>query len=94
MIQITPIGLNLLLEPIKDEAFSEGGILLPDSSRIEPSKGKILEVGNEIDNKHLVKGVAVLFKKGAGNSVHIKGKDYLILPLKEVIGALKESEVK
>lgn len=89
-VMITPFGENLLLKPVKAEAVTAGGLYIPDAVREEPDKGVILAVGNDIKAENLVEGAVVLFRKGVGESVKIKNIEYLILPLKEVIGILKE----
>lgn len=89
---IIPVGTHLLLEPIKDAEKTEGGLYIPDSLREEPDKGRILSVGTGVQEPKLAEGTIVLFRKGLGNSIKKDGKEYLLLPLKEVIGILKVEE--
>ena len=79
---IIPVGTHLLLEPIKDAEKTEGGLY----------KGRILSVGTGVQEPKLTEGTIVLFRKGLGNSIKKDGKEYLLLPLKEVIGILKVEE--
>ena len=88
---LIPIGTYLLLEPIKDNEITEGGLYIPDSVRQEPDKGKVLSVGSEVKDTKLTEGTIVLFRKGLGESIKYDGKEYLLLPLKEVIGIFKEN---
>lgn len=89
---IIPIGTYLLLDPIKDAETTEGGLYIPDSVRQEPDKGKILSVGSGVTDEKLSEGTIVLFRKGLGESIKKDGKEYLLLPLKEVIGILKKED--
>ena len=86
---IIPIGTHLLLEPIKDAEKTDGGLYIPDSLREEPDKGRVLSVGSDVNEPKLTKGTIVLFRKGLGELIKKDGKEYLLLPLKEVIGILK-----
>ena len=88
---IIPIGENLLLEPIPEDEIRESGIYIPDSAREYSNKGKVLDVGaGVVDEKLKQKGAIVLFRKGLGEIIDVKGTQYLILPVKEVIGILRE----
>lgn len=87
---IIPVGENLLLEPVPVEESTAGGLYIPDSVRQTPDKGKILAVGSALEDEKLTAGVTVLFRKGVGDSIKYKGTEYLILPIKEVIGILME----
>ena len=87
---ITPIGTNILLEPIKAEETTAKGLYIPDSVRETPDRGKVLAVGSDVKEEKLTEGVIVLFRKGVGETVKYNGTEYLILSLKEVIGILRE----
>ena len=87
---IIPVGDSILVEPIQIDAVTSGGIYLPDSARVTPDKGKILAVGKDVKDKEtLVEGVTVLFRKNSGHDVQYNNKDYVLLPVKEVIGVIK-----
>ncbi len=89
---IIPVGDNILVEPIQLDEVTSGGIYLPDNARITPDKGKIVAVGNDVKDKETLKEeVVVLFRKNSGNNVTFKNKEYIILPVKEVIGVIKEN---
>lgn len=88
---IIPVGTYLLLDPIKDSEVTEGGLYIPDSVKQEPDKGRVLSVGSEVSDEKLKTDAIVLFRRGVGESIKYDGKDYLLLPLKEVIGILKEN---
>ena len=48
-----------------------------------------MSVGSEVEEPKLTEGTIVLFRKGLGELIKKDGKEYLLLPLKEVIGILK-----
>ena len=87
---ITPVGENLLLAPVPVEETTSGGLYIPDAVRQTPDKGKVLAIGSGVTETKLTEGTIVLFRKGVGDSIKYKNIEYLILPVKEVIGILKE----
>lgn len=76
-----PINDRVVIEPVKAEAKTAGGLILPDGSKEKPLQGKVIAVGpGKDDNKMTVKkGDTVLFGKYAGQELEYKGKDYLIM---------------
>lgn len=87
---IIPVGDNILVEPVQIDEVTAGGIYLPDNARITSDKGKIISVGDTVKNTDvLAEGVTVLFRKNSGHDVSYKNKEYVILPVKEIIGIIK-----
>ena len=84
-----PVGTYLLLTPIQEAEQTAGGLYIPDAVRQEPSKGKIVSVGEEVKDEKLTEGTVVIFRKGVGEPIKYQGTEYLLLQLKEVIGILK-----
>lgn len=90
-MSIIPVGTNILVQPIQVDEVTSGGIYLPDTARITPDKGTVVSLGEDIeDKKTLTEGSTVLFRKNSGHDVTYQNKEYVILPLKEVIGVIKE----
>lgn len=89
-MSIQPMGDKLLLAPIPVEEKTSGGLFIPDNARTTPDKGKVLDIGSDVNEPKLSTGVTVLFRKNAGDFVRYNNTDYIILPVKEVIGILKD----
>lgn len=90
---IIPVGENILVEPIQIDEVTAGGIYLPDNARVTPDKGRIVSVGEDVKAKNvLTKGTTVLFRKNSGHDANYQNKEYVILPVKEVIGIIKEEQ--
>ena len=61
---IVPVGENILVEPIKVDEVTAGGIYLPDNARVTPDQGRIISVGDDVKAKNvLTKDTVVLFRK-------------------------------
>ena len=67
---IKPLNDRVLIEPAKAEEVV-GGIIIPDSAKEKPLKGKVRAAGNGTkDEEMIVKpGDTVLYGKYAGNEI-------------------------
>lgn len=85
-ISIKPLGNRVVVEPEEQEEMTSGGIVLPETAKEKPQKGKILAAGpgeRDDDGKRIpldVKvGDKVLFAKYSGTEIKLDGKKVLIL---------------
>ncbi len=76
-----PIGDRVVVEPFEAEEKTQGGIIIPDTVKEKPQKGKVIAVGpGKKDQTMTVKtGDVVLYGKYAGQEINYQGKDYLIM---------------
>jgi chaperonin GroES len=80
-IKVKPLADRVLVEPAPAETKTSGGIIIPDTAKEKPMRGKIVAVGNgKPDEPLTVKtGDTVLYGKYAGTEINIDGKDFLIM---------------
>ncbi|MEW5869228.1 MAG: co-chaperone GroES [Chloroflexota bacterium] len=85
-ISLKPLGNRVLVEPVEQEEVTAGGIVLPETAKEKPQKGKILSAGpgdRDEDGKRIPmdvkEGDTVLFAKYAGTEIKVEGKKLLIL---------------
>ncbi len=80
-LNIKPLADRVLVEPAPAETKTSGGIIIPDTAKEKPMRGKIVAVGNgKPDEPMTVKvGDVVLYGKYAGTELSIEGKEYLIM---------------
>lgn len=80
-VNVKPLADRVLVEPAAAEEKTAGGIIIPDTAKEKPQRGKIVAVGNgKPDEPITVKvGDEVLYGKYAGTELTIEGKDYLIM---------------
>jgi chaperonin GroES len=85
-ISLKPLGNRVLVEPIEEEEVTAGGIVLPETAKEKPQKGKVLSVGpgdRDDDGKRIPldvkEGDTVLFAKYAGTEIKMDGKKLLIM---------------
>ena len=74
------------MEPLDAEEITAGGIVLPDSAREKPQRGKVLAVGpgKLLDSGNrgelsVSKGDEVIFGKFGGSDVEVDGREVKIL---------------
>lgn len=86
MYMLKPLSNRVLVEPLKEEAKSAGGIVLPDTAKKKPQEGRVIAVGpgKLLDNGKLVpmsvkKGDIVVYPEYGGTEVKIKDKEYVII---------------
>jgi chaperonin GroES len=89
---LKPLADRVLVEPIEDEEVTPGGIVLPETAKEKPQRGKILAVGpggRDEDGKPVTMevkvGETVLFAKYAGTEIKMEGKKMLILPQSDLL---------
>lgn len=73
---------RVVVEAAAAEEKTAGGIIIPDTAKEKPQRGKVIAVSDIDDkgNKPAVKiGDTVLYGKYAGTEVQLAGKDYLIM---------------
>ena len=91
-LNLKPLVERLIVEPIEQEETTAGGIVLPETAKEKPQKGKVLAVGpgardesgNRID-MDVSADDEVLFAKYAGTEIKIEGKKLLILKESDVL---------
>lgn len=89
-LNIKPLADRVLIEPAAAEEKTSGGIIIPDTAKEKPQKGKIVAVGpGKKDEPMTVKvGDLVLYGKYAGTEINIEGNDYLIMRESDVVAII------
>ena len=80
-VNVKPLADRVLVEAAPAETKTAGGLIIPDSAKEKPMRGKVIAVGNgKKDEPMTVKvGDMVLYGKYSGTELSIDGKDYLIM---------------
>lgn len=80
-MSLKPINDRVVVKPAPADSKTSGGIIIPDTAKEKPQRGKIIAVGPGKDgNKMTVKkGDTVLYGKYAGQELEYDGAEYLIM---------------
>ncbi len=96
-LTLKPLGNRVVIEPIEKEEITAGGIVLPETAKEKPQKGKVLAVGPGERNDNgdhvaldVAEGDTVLFAKYAGTEFKIEGEKLLILRESDLLAILVE----
>ena len=96
MAKNRPLHERLLVERIEEESKTAGGIIIPDTAKEKPMKGKVIAVGNgsrnekgEIRPLDIKIGDLVLFAKWGGTEVKIDNAEYLIMKESDVLAIIE-----
>lgn len=89
-VNVKPLGDRVIIEPVAAEQKTAGGIIIPDSAKEKPLKGKVIAVGpGKKDEPMTVKtGDEVLYGQYAGTEVKLDGKALLIMREADIYGIL------
>lgn len=88
--KIKPLADRVLVEPQEAETKTAGGIIIPDSAKEKPQRGKVIAVGpGTKDEKIEVKeGDLVLYGKYSGTEINVDGKDFLIMRQSDILAII------
>jgi chaperonin GroES len=89
-VKVTPLHDRVIVEAAPAEEKTSSGIIIPDTAKEKPQRGKIVAVGNgKKDEPMTVKvGDTVLYGKYSGTEVQIDGKDYLIMRESDIFAVI------
>jgi len=89
-MKIKPLADRVLVESAAAEEKTASGIIIPDTAKEKPQKGKVVAVGTgKKDEPLTVKaGDHVLYGKYAGTEITVDGKEYLIMRESDIFAIL------
>jgi len=80
-MKLKPINDRVVVQPAPADEKTSGGIIIPDTAKEKPQRGKVVAVGPGKDDLKLTvkEGDTVLYGKYAGQELQYEGKDLLIM---------------
>ena len=96
-MKLKPLGDRLIVKAVEEDETTASGIVLPDTAKEKPQKGKVLAVGegryDEDGEKRIPLDVAagdeVLYSKYGGTEITIDGEDLLVLRESDVLAKVE-----
>jgi chaperonin GroES len=96
-VNLKPLGDRLIVRAVEEEAATPSGIVLPDTAKEKPLKGRVLAVGDgklEDDGRRIPLDVAagdeVVYSKYGGTEIVVDGEDLLVLRESDVLAKVVE----
>src|SRR5690242_6289527 len=100
-MKLQPLSDRLIVEVGEEEESTESGIVLPDTAKEKPQRGRVLAVGpgaRDKDGKRIEMDVAegdeVVFAKYGGTEIKLGSDDVLILRESDVLAKVTPSTSK
>jgi chaperonin GroES len=94
-MNLKPLADRVVAKPLEEEDKSPGGIILPDTAKEKPQKGKIVAAGpGKLDENgkrvamEVKKGDVVLYGKYSGTEIKVDGEEYLILRESDILAII------
>ncbi len=90
-MQIKPFEDRVLVKPEEvAESKSKAGIILPDTAKEKPGRGKVVEVGTDEELAEKIKvGDTVVYAKFSGDEIELEEKKYLIISRGDILAVIK-----
>ncbi|HET9073354.1 MAG TPA: co-chaperone GroES [Solirubrobacteraceae bacterium] len=95
-MSLKPLGDRLIVRAIEEEETTASGLVLPDTAKEKPQKGKVIAVGdgkiNEDGNRtplDVQEGDEVLYSKYGGTEIKVDGEDLLVLRESDVLAKVQ-----
>ena len=97
-MKLKPLGDRLIVKAIDEEQTTASGLVLPDTAKEKPQKGKVLAAGDgrwdEDGEKRIPLDVAagdtVLYSKYGGTEIKVDGEDLLVLRESDVLAKIDD----
>ena len=88
-MNIKPLADRVLVLPTAAEE-KVGGIIIPDTAKEKPLRGKVIAAGNGTKDEEMVlkEGDEVLYGKYAGTELELDGTKYLIMRQSDVLAII------
>lgn len=90
-MNIKPLADRVLVLPTAAEE-KVGGIIIPDTAKEKPLRGKIVAAGKGTKDEEMIlkEGDEVLYGKYAGTELELDGEKYLIMRQLDVLAVIEK----
>src|SRR5438093_8618059 len=85
-LKVRPLDDRVVVEPLEAEEKTPGGILLPDTAKQKPQRGRVVAVGpgklrddGQRSKLAVVKGDEVIYGRYGGTDIEVEGREIKIL---------------
>jgi len=96
-MNLKPLGDRLIVKALDEEQTTASGLVLPDTAKEKPQKGKVIAVGEgRFDDEgekriplDVAEGDEVLYSKYGGTEIKVDGEDLLVLRESDVLAKVQ-----
>lgn len=89
-VNIKPLADRVLVQPMEAETKTASGIIIPDTAKEKPQKGKVVAVGPGTKDEPMTVSVGdtVLYGKYSGTELKFDGSDYLMMRESDILAII------
>jgi chaperonin GroES len=91
-LRIRPLDDRVVVEPLEAEETSKGGILLPDTAKQKPQRGRVVAVGKgkmrdsgERSPLNVAVHDEVIYGRYSGNDIEVEGRELKIMRESDIL---------
>ena len=95
-MKVRPLGDKVLVKRLEAEEKTKGGIVLPDTAKEKPKRGKVVSVGQGklLDDgarsePQVKKGDEIIFASYAGTEIKVEGQEYIIMDESDILAIVE-----
>lgn len=91
-VNLKPVNRKLIVQREEEKEVKKGGIIIPDTAKEKPQKGKVVAVSDvkkDEDPMPVKEGDIILFGKYAGTEINVDDQEYLILNEDEILAIVQ-----
>jgi chaperonin GroES len=100
-MDLQPLGDRLIVEALEEEETTSSGIVLPDTAKEKPQRGRVLAVGpgarsesGEVIPMEVAVGDEVIYSKYGGTEIKVGADDVLVLRESDVLAKVATKGAK
>jgi len=100
-MDLQPLGDRLIVEALEEDMTTSSGIVLPDTAKEKPQRGKVLAVGpggrndsGEIIPMEVAVGDEIIYSKYGGTEIKIGSDEVLVLRESDVLAKVASKRAK
>ena len=93
--KVKPLADRVLVEAAAAEEKTKGGIIIPDTAKEKPQRGKVIAIGTgrvaddgKVTPLSVKVGDDILYGKYSGTELNLEGKDYMIMRESDIYAVL------
>lgn len=90
-----PLHDRVVVRRVDSEEKTKGGIIIPDTAKEKPQRGKVIAIGNgrvaddgKVTPLSVKVGDEILYGKYSGTELNLEGKDYMIMRESDIYAVL------
>jgi chaperonin GroES len=94
-MNLKPLGDRVIVKAVEQEEVTASGLVLPDTAKEKPQRGKILAVGEGryVDGERVpldvTAGDEIIYSKYGGTEIKVDGEDLLILAEHDILAKVE-----